>query len=209
MRQNLIPVLALLTGTLFLFLGNGLHGLLMPMRGTAEGYSETMLGFFGTSWAAGFVLGCIFARKLVKRMGHVRAFSCFISVIAITALVTGVIIDPTVWVASRAITGFSSAATAMIIESWLNEKASNESRGMIFSFYISITLVGVVGGQMTVALADIQTQTLFLIAGIYYCLAMMPTLMRAAMRPYSMAVAPDSHFAKRTRVFMMLLSHFD
>lgn len=74
MRQNLIPVLALLTGTLFLFLGNGLHGLLMPMRGTAEGYSETMLGFFGTSWAAGFVLGCIFARKLVKRMGHVRPF---------------------------------------------------------------------------------------------------------------------------------------
>jgi MFS family permease len=183
MRQNLFSVLALLIGTLFLFLGNGLHSLLMPMRGAVEGYSETILGFFGTSWAAGFVLGCIFARRLVKRIGHVRAFSGFISIIAITALATGIVVDPTFWILSRAMTGFSSAATAMIIESWLNERATNESRGMIFSFYISITLLGVVGGQMTVAFADINTQTLFLMAGIYYCFAMLPTLMSNAQTP--------------------------
>ncbi|MCB1447087.1 MAG: MFS transporter [Rhizobiaceae bacterium] len=183
MRQNLLSVLALLTGTLFLYLGNGLHSLLMPMRGTVEGYSETVLGFFGTSWAAGFVLGCIFARRLVKRVGHVRAFSGFISIIAITALATGIIVDPTFWILSRAMTGFSAAATAMIIESWLNERATNESRGMIFSFYISITLLGVVGGQMTVALADIKMQTLFLMAGIYYCFAMLPTLVSNAQTP--------------------------
>lgn len=183
MRQNLFSVLALLIGTLFLFLGNGLHSLLMPMRGTVEGYSETVMGFFGTSWAAGFVLGCIFARRLVKRIGHVRAFSGFISIIAITALATGILVDPTFWILSRAVTGFSSAATAMIIESWLNERATNESRGMIFSFYISITLLGVVGGQMTVAFADIQTQTLFLMAGIYYCFAMLPTLVSNAQSP--------------------------
>ena len=183
MRQNLFSVLALLTGTLFLFLGNGLHSLLMPMRGAVEGYSETVLGFFGTSWAAGFVLGCIFARRLVKRIGHVRAFSGFISIIAITALATGIVVDPTFWILSRAVTGFSSAATAMIIESWLNERATNESRGMIFSFYISITLLGVVGGQMTVAFADINVQTLFLMAGIYYCFAMLPTLVSNAQTP--------------------------
>lgn len=183
MRQNLLSVLALLTGTLFLFLGNGLHSLLMPMRGAVEGYSETVLGFFGTSWAAGFVLGCIFARRLVKRIGHVRAFSGFISIIAITALATGIAVDPTFWILSRAATGFSSAATAMIIESWLNERATNESRGMIFSFYISITLLGVVGGQMTVAFADIKVQTLFLMAGIYYCFAMLPTLVSNAQTP--------------------------
>jgi len=183
MKQNLISVLALLTGTLFLFLGNGLHSLLMPMRGTSEGYTETIMGFFGTSWAGGFVLGCIFARALVKRMGHVRAFSGFISIIAITALLTGIFVDPTFWIISRAVTGFSTAATSMIIESWLNERADNKSRGMIFSLYISITLLGVVGGQMTVAFVDIQTPVLFMIAGIYYCLAMLPTLISTAQTP--------------------------
>ncbi|MDH6269499.1 MFS family permease [Rhizobium sp. SG_E_25_P2] len=183
MPQNLVSVMALLIGTLFLYLGNGLHSLVMPMRGTSEGYSETVLGFFGTSWAAGFVLGCIFARPLVKRMGHVRAFSGFISLIAIIALMTGIVINPTFWVLSRAATGFGTAATAMIIESWLNERASNESRGMIFSLYISITLIGIVGGQMTVAFVDIQTPILFMIAGIFYCVAMIPTLVSNAQSP--------------------------
>jgi MFS family permease len=183
MKQNLISVLALLTGTLFVFLGNGLHSLLLPMRGTSEGYSETILGFFGTSWAAGFVLGCIFARQLVKRMGHVRAFSGFIALCAITALLTGIFVHPTFWLLSRAVTGFSAAAVAMIIESWLNERASNQSRGMIFSLYISITLLGIVGGQMAVAFIDIHTPILFMVAGIFYCVAMLPTLVSTAQAP--------------------------
>jgi MFS family permease len=54
---------------------------------------------------------------------------------------------------------------------------------MIFSLYITITLIGVVGGQMTVAFSDIHTQTLFLIAGIFYCVAMLPTLISTAQSP--------------------------
>lgn len=81
MRNNLISVFALLMGTLFLFLGNGLHGLLLPMRGAFEGYETTMLGLLGTSWASGFVLGCLMAPTIVKRIGHVRAFSGFASLI--------------------------------------------------------------------------------------------------------------------------------
>ena len=78
MRRNLLPVAALLFGTLFLFMGNGLQGILLPVRGNLEGYHTTTLGLLGTSWAAGFVVGCLVAPKLVRRVGHVRAFSGFI-----------------------------------------------------------------------------------------------------------------------------------
>lgn len=183
MRRNLFPVLSLLLGTLFLFLGNGLHGLLLPVRGSAEGYSNEILGLLGTSWASGFVLGCFFAPKLVMRVGHVRAFSSFISVIAIVALTTGVVVDQYWWVALRALTGFCTAGTSMIIESWLNERATNESRGTIFSFYISITLFGVVGGQMLVPFGDVSTPVLFIFCGIFYCLAMLPTTLSTAASP--------------------------
>jgi len=183
MSRNLLPVLALLMGTLFLFLGNGLHGLLLPMRGSAEGYSNEVLGLLGTSWAAGFVLGCFFAPQVVMRVGHVRAFSSFVSLIAIIALMTGILVDQYWWVALRAVTGFCIAGTSMIIESWLNERATNESRGTIFSFYISITLIGVVGGQMLVPFGDISTTILFMISGIFYCLAMLPTSLSKAASP--------------------------
>ncbi|MDX3929342.1 MAG: MFS transporter [Shinella sp.] len=183
MRKNLLSVFALLLGTLFLFLGNGLHGLLLPMRGALEGYETTLLGLLGTSWATGFVLGCLFAPTVVKRIGHVRAFSGFSSLIAIIALLTGILVDPVWWVALRAVTGFSIAGTSMIIESWLNERATNESRGVIFSLYIAITLFGTVGGQMTVALGDVGTPILFMIAGILYCLALLPTTLSTAASP--------------------------
>ncbi|MCM2290897.1 MFS transporter [Allorhizobium sp. BGMRC 0089] len=183
MARKILPVLALMLGTLFLYLGNGLYGLLLPVRGSAEGYSNEILGFLGTSWAIGFVLGCFFSPKLVMRIGHVRAFSSFIAVIAIIALLNGLAVNPYVWVGLRAITGFCTAGTSMIIESWLNERATNESRGAIFSFYIASTLFGAVGGQMILPFADVHTPVLFMICGILYCLAMLPTTMSNAASP--------------------------
>jgi MFS family permease len=170
-------------GAAFLLAGNGLHGLLLPMRGTAEGFSPTSLGFLGTPWATGFVLGCLFAQRLVRRIGHVRAFSAFASLIAIIALLTGLLVDPYWWIALRAVTGFSLAATSMIIESWLNERATNESRGAIFSFYMTINYTALVAGQMSIALGDIHTATFFMIAGILYCLALLPTAVSTAVSP--------------------------
>ena len=183
MSRNILPVLSLLLGTLFLFLGNGLQGLLLPVRGTLEGYSNEVLGLLGTTWAAGFVLGCFVAPQLVRRIGHVRAFSGFGAIICLNVLITGLVVDDVAWLTLRAVTGFCTAGTSMIIESWLNERATNESRGAIFSFYISITLMGVVGGQLLVGVVDVSTSTLFIICGILYCIAILPTTLSTAASP--------------------------
>jgi MFS family permease len=183
MRRNLLPVLALLFGTLFLFLGNGLQGLLLPVRGSMEGYSNEVLGLLGTTWASGFVIGCFVAPNVVRRIGHVRAFSSFLALICLNVLLTGLLVDQTAWLILRAITGFCTAGTSMIIESWLNERATRESRGAIFSFYISITLFGVVGGQLMVPFADITAPTLFMICGILYSIAALPTTLSKAASP--------------------------
>ena len=183
MRSNLLPVLSLLLGTAFLLAGNGLHGLLLPMRGSAEGFSPTSLGLLGTAWATGFVLGCIFSQRLVRRIGHVRAFSAFSATIAIIALLTGLLVDPISWILLRVVTGFSLAAAFMIIESWLNERATNETRGLIFSLYMTVTYVAIVAGQMSIAAGDVTQSTFFIIAGILYCLALLPTAVSTASSP--------------------------
>jgi len=183
MRSNLLPVLSLLLGTAFLLAGNGLHGLLLPMRGSAEGFSPTSLGLLGTAWATGFVLGCSFSQRLVRRIGHVRAFSAFSATIAIIALLTGLLVDPVSWILLRVVTGFSLAAAFMIIESWLNERATNETRGLIFSLYMTVTYVAIVAGQMSVAFGDVTQTTFFIIAGILYCLALLPTAVSTASSP--------------------------
>lgn len=183
MARNILPIFALLLGTAFLLAANGLHGLLLPMRGTLEGFSSASLGFLGTSWAAGFVLGCLLAPRLVKRIGHVRAFSAFSACAAIIALMTGLLVEPVSWIVLRALTGFAMASVFMVIESWLNERSSNDTRGMVFSLYMTITYVAIVAGQMTIAVGDISTPTFFMIAGILYCMALLPTAISSAVSP--------------------------
>ena len=184
MKRNLFPVFALLLGTLFLFSRQRTsRPSPAAARRTAEGYSDTALGFIGTSWATGFVLGCLFAPKLIMRIGHVRAFSGFIALICMVALITGVFVNEYGWIALRAATGFSMAGTQMIIESWLNERVDNKSRGTVFTFYTGITLFGVVGGQLAVGFGNPNTPILFMVAGIVYCIAMLPTTVSNAASP--------------------------
>lgn len=177
------PILSLLRGTAFLLAASGLHGLLLPLRGQAEGFSTGVLGLLGSAWAGGFVAGCFIAPRLVRRAGHVRAFGAFAASGAIIALLTGLIIDPVAWIVLRAATGFSMAGCFMVIESWLNEKATNENRGTVFGLYMMVTYASIMAGQMIVAAGDVRDDSLFMVAGIFFCLALLPTAMSTASTP--------------------------
>lgn len=177
------PIFSLLRGTAFLLVGSGLHGLLLPLRGQAEGFSTAALGLIGTAWAAGFVTGCFFAPRIVRRAGHVRAFGTFAAAAAIVALLTGLIIDEYVWIFLRACTGFVMAGAFMVIESWLNEKATNESRGTVFGMYMMVTYASIMAGQMIVAAGDVRSDSLFMITGIFFCLSLIPTAVSSASHP--------------------------
>jgi MFS family permease len=177
------PILSLLRGTAFLLAASGLHGLLLPLRGQAEGFSTAVLGLLGTAWAGGFVTGCFLAPRLVRRAGHVRAFGAFAASGAIIALLTGLWIHEVAWIVLRAATGFTMAGAFMVIESWLNEKATNENRGTVFGLYMMVTYASIMAGQMIVATGDVRSDSLFMVAGIFFCLALLPTAMSSAAIP--------------------------
>lgn len=177
------PILSLLRGTAFLLAASGLHGLLLPLRGQVEGFSTVSLGLMGTAWAGGFVAGCVFAPRLVRRAGHVRAFSTFAASGAIIALLTGLIIQEQVWIVLRAFTGFTMAGAFMIIESWLNERATNKNRGTVFGLYMMVTYASIMAGQMMVAAGDVGNDSLFMVAGILFCLSLIPTAVSSAAHP--------------------------
>ncbi|MEW9834305.1 MFS transporter [Mesorhizobium marinum] len=177
------PIFSLLRGTAFLLAASGLHGLLLPLRGQLEGFSTASLGLMGTAWAGGFVAGCIFAPRIVRRAGHVRAFGAFAASAAIIALLTGLMIDPFIWIVLRACTGFVMAGAFMVIESWLNERASNENRGTVFGLYMMVTYASIMVGQMMVAASDVGSASLFMVTGILFCLSLLPTAVSTAAHP--------------------------
>src|SRR5262249_30034674 len=179
------PILSLLRGTAFLLAASGLHGLLLPLRGQAEGFSTTSLGLLGTAWAGGFVAGCFFAPRLVRNVGHVRAFGAFAASGGIIALLSGLVFNEYVWIMLRAFTGFSMAGCFMVIESWLNEKATNKNRGTVFGLYMMVTYASIMAGQLIVAAGDVKQASLFMVAGIFFCCSLIPTAVssQATTRP--------------------------
>ncbi len=177
------PILSLLRGTAFLLAASGLHGLLLPLRGQLEGFSTAALGLMGTAWAAGFVAGCFFAPRLVRRAGHVRSFGAFAASGAIVALLTGLLINEYSWILLRACTGFTMAGAFMVIESWLNEKATNENRGTVFGLYMMVTYASIMAGQMIVAAGDVGSASLFMVTGIFFCCSLIPTAVSTQAHP--------------------------
>ncbi len=177
------PVFSLLRGTAFLLAASGLHGLLLPLRGQLEGFSTASLGLMGTAWAGGFVAGCIFAPRIVRRAGHVRAFGAFSACGAIVALMTGLLIDEFSWILLRAFTGFFMAGAFIVIESWLNERSTNENRGTVFGLYMMVTYASIMAGQMIVAVGDVGSASLFMVTGIFFCLSLLPTAVSTAAHP--------------------------
>ena len=187
MLSPLGSIIALLLGTAFLLTGSGLHGLLLPLRGQMEGFPTASLGALGAAWAAGFVAGCFVAPRIVRRAGHVRAFGAFAASGAIIALLTGMWVDPTGWVVLRIFTGFTMAGAFMVIESWLNEKSTNENRGTVFGIYMMLTYASLTAGQMTVAFGDVSNTILFMTTGILFCMALIPTAVSKAVSPEPLA----------------------
>ncbi|MBV2142670.1 MFS transporter [Falsochrobactrum sp. TDYN1] len=183
MAGQLLPIAALLASTFLMLLAGGLAGILLPLRGGMEGWSTTIIGGMGTSYSLAFTIGCIVIPHLVRRVGHVRVFSALLTLLSIALLLHSLIVDPSAWMIFRGIAGFSLAGSYMIIESWLNERATNESRGKIFSIYMIITMFGLLCGQYILPFGDAGTQTLFIICAIIYASALLPTALSSAQSP--------------------------
>lgn len=142
MFRSLLPLSALLLGSAFLVFAGGMNGLVLPIRGVAEGFSAASLGLLGTGWAIGYVTGCVATPKLVSRVGHIRSFGVMCAIAAIAVLLSLLLVTPWVWVPVRGVSGFCFAGAAMIVESWLNERTEATSRGKVFGIYTMVNLAG-------------------------------------------------------------------
>ena len=183
MTIRLIPLSALLLGSLFLLIAGGINGLILPLRGSDEGFSAFSLGLLGTGWAAGYVLGCLYTPLLVSRVGHIRVFGTLAATAAIAILLSAMVPSPWSWIPLRAVSGFCFAGAAMIVESWLNEEVDSSIRGRVFGTYTMINLVGTTGGQLVLIGADVSTSWFFMLAAIFYCLALIPTTISSNRAP--------------------------
>jgi MFS family permease len=134
-RATLPTLLALLLGFGLMQMGNTLQGTLLTIRGTTDGFSPAQIGAVGAGFWVGIVIGSLRCGKLIQSVGHIRAFVALGAVASTAPLLHLLLIDPIAWVVARALTGFCFAGLFIVVESWLNGVATDETRGQILSVY--------------------------------------------------------------------------
>ena len=174
MPAALVSVSALLLGVAILLLGNGLIGILLPVRATFEGFATTSIGLIASGYSAGFVRGCLRVPHIVRRVGHIRTLAVLAAIAASAVQLMALLIEPLAWILLRAISGVAFAGLYMVIESWLNERASNTNRGQLFATYMVIQLGAITAGQMLLPAGDAAGFALFAVAAIAITLALVP-----------------------------------
>lgn len=92
-------------------------------------------------------------------------------------------LSPHVWIPLRALQGFCFAGAAMIVESWLSERADASTRGRIFGVYTMVNLFASTAGQLTLTLGDSSGYLFFVLGAMFYSLALIPTSASSSASP--------------------------
>ena len=182
-RAALASSWALLLGFGILMLGDGLQGTLLAIRADLEGFSATLTGLVMSTFYLGFLVGSILTPRITIKVGHIRVFAAFAALSSAAILVHALIVSVPVWMAMRLISGFCFAGLYIVAESWLNDRASNETRGKLLSMYMVVTYVGVGCGQLLLNLANPLDFELFILTSILISIAVVPLLLSAGSPP--------------------------
>ncbi len=166
----------LFIGLFILTLGNGLQGTLSGWRADAEGFSIATIGWIMAGYPIGILLGAYFAPQIVKQSGHIRSYAIFATIASTAILIQVVFIDSSVWFLMRILSGICIAGVNIILESWLNAKASNANRGKVFSIFMAIIYTGLSLGQSLLMLDDPMGYSLFILTSVLLSISLIPVL---------------------------------
>tara|TARA_R110001632_G_scaffold3696_3_gene16341 strand:- start:21807 stop:23084 length:1278 start_codon:yes stop_codon:yes gene_type:complete len=187
MPTLLQSMFSLLFSAAILLVGHGLQLTVVPLYAISLGWEADLIGYIGSSYFLGFVLGCLTVPRLVARVGHIRVFTVLVALFTASLLFIGLVDNFVLWLLARCLIGWGIAGIAgiyMVIESWLNDKTSIEHRGSVLSVYTVISLSAICVGQLLVGF-DLGYAGLFMLAAALLVLGIVPVGLtrRAAPQP--------------------------
>ncbi len=174
---------ALLVGIALLMAGNGLQGSLLGVRAEAEGFGIVATGVVMASYFGGCFVGGLYSQRLISQVGHIRVFAALASLASGASLLHVLLISPLSWGLMRFVTGMCIAGLFVVAESWLNDMATNATRGRLLSMYMVATMGGMTAGQFLLETADTSGFKLFVLASLLVSASLVPVTLSASSNP--------------------------
>ena len=174
MWQAVQPVVPVLLGIILIEAALGITGALIGIQLADRGVSASLIGFVFSAYNVGFLLGTLTCERIINSVGHIRAFGVFAVSASIATLLFALTTDVYAWILFKGLSGYALAGGFIVIESWLNDKASELNRGRLFAVYMVVTWGAGGLSPLTLNIAPVEGDFLFKICTILMAAAMIP-----------------------------------
>ena len=154
MRSQLLALVAIISAAAIFQLSNGVLTSLIPIRLGLAGIGGLATSLVATAYSVGFLLGCLGVVRVIKSVGHIRAFATFAGATAVTTLMLEVSVHPLFWFALRLVQGACLAGLFTVADSWINERTPNEFRGRVLGLYFIVITCALLAGQFLLYVFD-------------------------------------------------------
>jgi MFS family permease len=168
---------ALFTGFAVLITAHGFQGNLLGVRSVIEEFNVIATGAIMSGYFVGYFCGANMIPNLVGKVGHIRVFAAFASMASLAILLHAVFVNPIVWIGGRFLTGLSLIGVYIVVESWLNDRATNRNRGGVLSIYMFITFTGLALGTLLLNFSSPERYEPFILISLLFSIALIPILL--------------------------------
>lgn len=170
-------VFAPLAGLAIISLGTGFLASLTTIRMDTAGYSELAVGIVSSAYYLGLAVGALLNDRLILRVGHIRSYSVFASIVAATALSQSLLDGAVAWFVLRLLCGWAAVGVFLIVESWLLLAVEQKYRGRTLAFYMIALYGSTMLAQWQLGRIDAWGMLEpFILAGILSSLSILPIM---------------------------------
>jgi len=165
-KSMIFAISSLFFSISFLSIG---YGMIMTFVGIflkENGSTDMVIGIINAAFFLGAMASSIFSQKIISSVGHIRSFVTFASLMVITFLLHALFLNEFFWTILRFVSGFAYYGLLIILESWLNEKSTNEQRGQILAIYTTIFYLATALGQLLLNINEDFKHMIFSIGAI-------------------------------------------
>ena len=190
MRQIWKSFRALYFASLMMLIGSGLLSTYLALRLAADNVDGLWVGALMAANYFGLVLGGKIGHRLIARVGHIRAYSACAGIVGAAVLGHGLVDWLPAWLVLRTIVGLGMMCQYMVIESWLNEQADANQRGLVFSGYMIASYLGLVLGQLILVMHPGLGLELLMLVALCFALCLVPVALTRRLHPAPLHPAP-------------------
>ena len=181
---------SVLLGGRVLVIGASPLSILLPLSMQRAGFPTELTGLVMSSYYAGLMLGSKYGLAIITRFGHIRAFAGFAAIVCASVLAHPLWVDVAPWIALRLICGFCLAGLFAVMESWLNDSSTNQTRGRVLSIYLMTNYIAMTAGQLLVNVWEFWQLEPYMVGGLIVALSLVPVVMTRERAPDISRVEP-------------------